>query len=127
MVVLPAVRVRFSARFQGVGTLSFTPCSSKPPGECPTAIDWLWNAASQRRHVPLLLTLVAMLISGCSEASRGVTQQELLRKSGRAEDLIIVDCLLPGQIRRLGTQATILMPRRPAQTPAPACGIRRGE
>jgi hypothetical protein len=107
--------------------VSFTPCSSKPPGQCPTVIDWLWNAASHRRHVPLLLTLVAMLISGCSEASRGVTQQELLRKPGRAEDLIIVDCLLPGQIRRLGTQATILMPRRPAKIPARECEIRGGE
>ena len=36
-----------------------------------------------------------------------------------AEDLLIVDCLLPGQIRKLGRQATYLSARRPVRTTQP--------
>ena len=44
-----------------------------------------------------------------------------------AEDLLIVDCLLPGQIRRLGRQATFLSARRPVRTTQSDCQIRGGE
>ena len=45
----------------------------------------------------------------------------------RAEDLMVVDCLLPGQVRRLGRRATFLTPRRPAKTTAFDCQVRGGE
>ena len=45
----------------------------------------------------------------------------------RIEDLVLVDCLLPGQIRQLGTQMTYLAPRRRAKTTKSDCGIRGGE
>src|SRR4249919_1907701 len=44
-----------------------------------------------------------------------------------AEDLLIVDCLLPGQIRSLGRQATFMSARRPIRTTQADCGIRGGE
>jgi hypothetical protein len=44
-----------------------------------------------------------------------------------ADDLLIVDCLLPGQVRRLGTQATYVTPRRPMKTTARDCALRGGE
>ena len=44
-----------------------------------------------------------------------------------AEDLMIVDCLLPGQIRRLGSQATFMSARRPIRTTQADCQIRGGE
>ncbi len=44
-----------------------------------------------------------------------------------AEDLLIVDCLLPGQIRKLGRQATFLSARRPVRTTQADCEIRGGE
>jgi multidrug efflux pump subunit AcrA (membrane-fusion protein) len=44
-----------------------------------------------------------------------------------AEDLMIVDCLLPGQIRKLGRQATFLSARRPVRTTQADCEIRGGE
>ena len=44
-----------------------------------------------------------------------------------AEDLLIVDCLLPGQIRSLGRQATFLSARRPVRTTQADCQIRGGE
>ena len=44
-----------------------------------------------------------------------------------AEDLMIVDCLLPGQIRRLGAQVTFMSARRPVRTTQADCQIRGGE
>lgn len=44
----------------------------------------------------------------------------------RIEDLHVVDCLLPGQVRRLGA-GTYLTPRRPMRTTASDCRIRGGE
>src|SRR4029077_10271537 len=43
------------------------------------------------------------------------------------EDLLVVDCLLPGQIRRLGSQATFMSARRPIRTTQADCQIRGGE
>lgn len=44
----------------------------------------------------------------------------------RLSDFHIVDCLLPGQVRRLGS-GTYLTPRRPISTSAADCRIRGGE
>jgi len=46
---------------------------------------------------------------------------------GSAEQFLIVDCLLPPQIRKLGTQMTYLAARRAIKTSAGDCGIRGGE
>lgn len=43
------------------------------------------------------------------------------------EDLLVVDCLLPGQMRRLGQQASFLSARRPIRTTQSDCAIRGGE
>ncbi len=44
-----------------------------------------------------------------------------------ADKLLIVDCLLPGQIKRLGAGATYVTPRRPAKLTAKECEERGGE
>ena len=43
------------------------------------------------------------------------------------EDLMIVDCLLPGQVRKLGRQAQFMSARRPIRTTQADCEIRGGE
>src|SRR5262245_50814244 len=45
----------------------------------------------------------------------------------QAEKLLVVDCLLPSQIRRLGGQVTYLSARRAVKTSARDCEIRGGE
>ena len=45
----------------------------------------------------------------------------------RVGKLMIVDCLLPGQVRQLGGRTTYLTPRRPVKTTAGDCEIRGGE
>lgn len=44
-----------------------------------------------------------------------------------AEDLLVVDCLLPGQIRQLGRQASFMSARRPIRSTQADCQIRGGE
>ncbi len=44
----------------------------------------------------------------------------------RVQDLYIVDCLLPGQLRQLGT-TSYMTPRRPIRTTAVDCRVRGGE
>jgi hypothetical protein len=46
---------------------------------------------------------------------------------GQAEDFLVVDCLLPGKVRRLGRRQTYLSARRPLRTTAIDCRIRGGE
>lgn len=45
----------------------------------------------------------------------------------KVDDLMIVDCLLPGQVRQLGAEFTYLSARRPIRTSAKDCAIRGGE
>jgi TPR repeat protein len=44
-----------------------------------------------------------------------------------ADELLIVDCLLPGKVQRLGAAATYVTARRAIKTSAADCGIRGGE
>ena len=44
-----------------------------------------------------------------------------------ADDLMVVDCLLPGQLRQLGRRTTYLSARRPVKTTALDCRVRNGE
>ena len=46
---------------------------------------------------------------------------------GGPETYEVVDCLLPGQIRQLGTQVTYVTERRPVRTTKEDCTIRGGE
>ena len=47
--------------------------------------------------------------------------------SAPAEAYMVVDCLLPGQVRKLGRSATFITPRRPIRTSGMNCEIRGGE
>ncbi len=86
---------------------------------------------SVRSRVSVLLA-VGFLLPACSGggAPRGVSLEETgLVPPGavRAEDLLVVDCLLPGQVRKLGRSQVFLTPRRPLKTSASECEIRGGE
>ena len=45
----------------------------------------------------------------------------------QVDKLFVVDCLLPGQVRKLGEMTTYITPRRPVKTTAIDCEIRGGE
>jgi uncharacterized caspase-like protein len=62
--------------------------------------------------------LLALQVSGASTTRAAVEN---------ANDFLVVDCMLPGQVRRLGTGMTYLTARRAIRTSAVDCGIRGGE
>lgn len=47
--------------------------------------------------------------------------------SDGGDEFLVVDCLLPGRIKKLGKRVTFLEPRRPIKTSAQDCEIRGGE
>lgn len=75
------------------------------------------------------LLLVLWLISCCALAQEtrpleeGATEVEGFQE---VEDLYVVDCLLPGEVRRMG-EMVFLSPRIPTRTTALDCRIRGGE
>lgn len=74
----------------------------------------------------IALSLPLLLLLGCVSKDLTVIQTE----QGTEEDadkLLVVDCLLPGQIKRLGQGLTYVTPRRPAKLTALDCEARGGE
>lgn len=67
--------------------------------------------------------LVAWTAGGLRIASPALAAQGIRS----ADDLVIVDCLLPPKIRRLGRRATYLAARQPLRATAVECRIRGGE
>lgn len=74
-----------------------------------------------------LITALAMLATGCSQTGAVKDSEDKAQEGYVAlEDLYIVDCLLPGQVRRLGNMS-YLSPRRATRTTTADCRIRGGE
>ena len=68
------------------------------------------------------------LLAGCAPTPPPATPAApRLATAGQADAFLVVDCLLPGQIRRLGDQITYLTARRAQKTTARDCEIRGGE
>ena len=76
----------------------------------------------------ILFTFSSLL--GCQSLPDNPSQQQAAATASGSHDankLLIVDCLLPGQVRQLGSALTYLTPRRPIKTTAQDCEIRGGE
>lgn len=78
--------------------------------------------------------LLTTLLVGCtspqgspSSPSPGSPVRSGVGEPGEADQYIVVHCLLPGQLRRLGTQVTYVTARRPIKTTSEDCAIRGGE
>ncbi len=67
-------------------------------------------------------------LTGCVAAPIDSETQLAIEQVGRDSGrLLVVDCLLPGQVRQLGTRLTYQTPRRPVKTSANDCEVRGGE
>ena len=75
-----------------------------------------------------IVSLLALQVAGCAAQQVRPAQPDSPEMEGfhSFSDLHIVDCLLPGEVRRMGNQ-TFLSPRRPVRTTAGNCRIRGGE
>ncbi len=68
-----------------------------------------------------LILLSLVLLQACESVAT-----KTVSKVVNVHDLYVVDCLLPGQVRRLGNMS-YLSPRRPIKTTAVDCQVRGGE
>ena len=78
------------------------------------------------------LSLVTVVSAGCagnqvSGADGGPVAIQDLPGGQRPDDTLIVDCLLPGKIKKLGASVTYVTPRRPIKASSQECEIRGGE
>jgi hypothetical protein len=74
--------------------------------------------------------IIGMILQGCTEGVKGTSRHTAAASTSaarNADDLLIVDCLLPGQIRRLGQSMTFMAPRQAIKTSGIDCAIRGGE
>jgi len=69
---------------------------------------------------------ITLGLIGCNSTPNNQQSAALPTDDQRVAALQIVDCLLPGQLRRLGN-TSFLTPRRPTKTTASDCNIRGGE
>lgn len=70
--------------------------------------------------------LGAVLLNGCASMTTDEGAAAGIDKEAQIAGMQIVDCLLPGQLRRLGS-STYFSSRRPIKTTASDCNIRGGE
>jgi TPR repeat protein len=70
-----------------------------------------------------VFALALLLIDGC--ANQQVSRVE--KGSGNADQLLIVDCLLPGEVRNLGHMATYITARKAIKATALECADQGGE
>ena len=77
----------------------------------------------------IISTALTCLLGACATSTPDTSDLALAAASasGNADDLLVVDCLLPGQVRKLGTSATYITARRPIKTTRSTCEIRGGE
>lgn len=81
------------------------------------------------RGLSIVLLLVGLLgLAGCAgNAPTGVSTLSPDATTGDPNSFMVVDCLLPGQLRKLGAAKTYLTARRAIRTTASDCEIRGGE
>ncbi|QIK38773.1 sel1 repeat family protein [Caldichromatium japonicum] len=76
-----------------------------------------------------IVALVVVLVGACASGTESGAELGMapLAPGRGLDDLILVDCLLPGQVRQLGQQLTYLSPRRLVKSTKSDCAIRGGE
>jgi Caspase domain/Sel1 repeat len=83
----------------------------------------LSDSCGRRKALVLCASVVVAALAGAlAPAPARATMQ-----TRNPEDLLIVDCLLPGTMRKLGKSTTFMGARRPVRTTQADCEIRGGE
>lgn len=86
------------------------------------------KTSALRTLIPFSYSLAfTLFLSACATPEDPLLSQALQAADGDPDKLLVVDCLLPGQVRRLGTAATYISARRPIKTTIGLCELRGGE
>lgn len=85
----------------------------------------------QSQIIKVCLVGLLVITTGCATqggtTAPDISPEELRATVEPGNEFLVVDCLLPGQIRRLGQQVTYVTARRPLRTTTEDCVIRGGE
>ena len=85
------------------------------------------TATLTRQRSASIVILAALVGAGLAASSGAAAQNSATAGMRPGDDLMVVDCLLPGQVRQLGQMKSFLTARRPIKTTAADCEIRGGE
>ncbi len=75
----------------------------------------------------LVFSAIFSLAAGDVSAKKSKKVKAVKEGQITPDQLYIVDCLLPPQIRQLGQNFTYIPPRKPAKLSAKECALRGGE
>jgi hypothetical protein len=84
-------------------------------------------AHSPSKRISPLPVCLSMLLVAVAGISAPTLRAYATVQTRNPEDLLIVDCLLPGQVRKLGRSSSFMSARRPVRTTQADCEIRGGE
>jgi hypothetical protein len=76
--------------------------------------------------IRIFFIIFILIVSACN-TENPIIKNTTIVTSGNADGFLIVDCLLPGQVRKLGRISTYITARRPIKTSIADCEIRGGE
>jgi Caspase domain/Sel1 repeat len=82
------------------------------------------SATTRLNPMPLCAAILLVTMAGMMTPA---TRASATVQTRNPEDLLIVDCLLPGQVRKLGRSTNYMSARRPLRTTQADCEIRGGE
>lgn len=82
---------------------------------------------SAGKRINLIPLCSVMLLVAMGGTMAPVSRVSATVQTRNPEDLLIVDCLLPGQVRKLGRSTSFMSARRPLRTTQADCEIRGGE
>ncbi len=86
------------------------------------------DRSSNVNYSIILVIGLSLIVSGCiSNGQNPANSATSNLATVDADKLLPVDCLLPSQVRRLGTQMTYLAARKAIKTTGLDCEIRGGE
>jgi hypothetical protein len=115
----------------GATPIIFSACAYHVPDDSLFAGGLSMNLSSLRLPSPnvsqLAFVFLLMLSVGASPAAAADDTHVASAERSKADRLLTVDCLLPGQIRQLGANMTYLAPRHAVKTSAADCEVRGGE
>jgi Caspase domain/Sel1 repeat len=80
-----------------------------------------------RQSLPGAGAIIIGLVCQSAGLAAPSTMVAVIDDRQNADRLLVVDCMLPGQVRQLGTGITYMAPRRAIKTTGSECAIRGGE
>src|SRR2546430_437859 len=94
---------------------------------CPEMTRSPFACSGLRQSLPVAGAIIISLVCQSAGLAAPNAMVAVIDDRQNADRLLVVDCMLPGQVRQLGTGITYMAPRRAIKTNGSECAIRGGE